>query len=142
MFDLLRRYLERLGVFRTDDYNPQEFAADELVMEYDEIQDNNVVDDFVEAGVTNIEKITNDGLFHTYSAAKIDFDLGEYGTYPVELALPRFPDEESEIESFLNRLGFSVSELPILEEGNFTVPFVRVDGEWSIDWQNIEAQEA
>lgn len=115
--------------------------ADALVTEFNEISNNPVVDETVEATVENVERIANDGVFHTYSVARIDFDLGEWGSYPVELALPRFPEEESEVEEFMDSFGLEVADLPRIEEGNFTVPFARVNGEWQINWDEIETNE-
>lgn len=118
-----------------------ERQSEAVVTEFQEITNNPEVDEYIEAQLVSVERIAEEGMFHTYSVARLDFDLGKYGTYPVELALPRFPDEESEIEQFMDRLGFSVNELPKLEEGDFTVPFVRVDGEWHIDWEDVRTQE-
>ena len=121
--------------------NTFERQADAIVTEFNEVTNNPAVEDRVEATIDSVERISESGVFHTYSVARIDFDLGDYGSYPVEVALPRFPEEESEIEEFMNRLGYEVQDLPRLEEGEFTVPFVRVDGEWQINWDEVVTDE-
>lgn len=121
--------------------NKFENASDALVTEFSEIKQDANVEERINAPIAFVDRLTEDGAFHTYSTAKISFDLGKHGNYPVEVALPRRPDEESEIERFMDRLGYDVQDLPQLEEGDFTVPFAKIEGEWKIDWDEIEEVE-
>lgn len=88
-----------------------------------------------------VERITDEGVFHSYSQAKLVFDLGEYGEYPINLSLPRYPDEPNELEDFMDELDYDVADLPALEEGNIEFPFRKLYGEWEFNWEKWHEDE-
>lgn len=116
-------------------------GAEAVVTEFNEVLNQPEETHSTVGILVEVDRITTPGQFHEYSEAHLIFDLGEFGEYPVDLDLPRYPgDEESELEEFLGRLGYTVQELPELE-GSLQVPFSRREGEWGVDWHSIKTDE-
>ena len=85
------------------------------------------------------ERLVEQGVFQSSAVAQLWFDLGKYGEYPITLDLPDGPMEESELDQFMAHLGREVHELEDLVIDQAVFPFVRVGGEWKIDWETIES---
>lgn len=92
--------------------------------------------DEIEATLVASKRIANEGYFNSVTVANLTFDLGPYKK--VNIAL----DLDDELPAFVNKLGFEVSDLPMLIRHKHTVPMVRDGGEWQIHWDKIDQTEA
>lgn len=117
-------------------------GADAIVVDYYERQ-NMVPEGYETDGIlVDATRVVNEGYFQNTAVAQLTFDLGEYGNYPMTLELPEGPGDENELEDFMERLGVPVEALPkLVDDPALVFPFVRTDGEWKLDWDNLDELE-
>lgn len=116
-------------------------GAEAIVVDYQERQQM-VADGHETIGqLYRADRIVNEGIFQSQAVAQLWFDLGEYGDYPMTLDLPDGPNDDSELDAFMARVGMPVHELSSLVDDKTDFAFIRVGGEWQIDWDETFVTE-